>query len=70
MSWDFLADADNEVGGIQAREDIRQHLIGIIDKHQCDVNHALDRKRSPFVLVLTKTTGSHERAVKRFDAHC
>jgi hypothetical protein len=64
----FLADADNEVGGIQAREDIRQHLIGIIDKHQCDLNHNLDRKRSPFVLVLTKATRSYERAVKRFQA--
>src|SRR5262249_6809734 len=64
----FLGDPANEVGRIQAREDIRQHLIATIDRHQCDVDHALDRKKSPFVLVLTKTTGSYERAVKRFEA--
>jgi hypothetical protein len=65
----FLADPANEMGRIPAREDIRQHLIGIIDRHQCDVTHALERKGSPFSLVLTKTTGSFERAVKRFEAN-
>ena len=64
----FLADPANEVGRIAAREDMRQHLIGIIDRHQCDVKHALERKGSPYSLVLTKTTGSFERAVKRFEA--
>ena len=64
----FLADPANEVGRIPAREDIRQHLIGMIDRHQCDVRHALERKGSPYSLVLTKTTGSFERAVKRFEA--
>lgn len=64
----FLADAANEVGRIPAREDIRRHLIGIMDRHQCDVKHALERKGSPFSLVLTKTNGSFDRAVKRFEA--
>ena len=65
----FLADPANEVGRIPAREDMRQHLIGIIDRHQCDVKHSLERKGSPYSLVLTKTTGSFERAVKRFEAN-
>jgi hypothetical protein len=64
----FLADPANEVGRIPAREDARQHLIGMIGRHQCDVNHALERKGSPFSLVLTKTSGSFDRAVKRFEA--
>jgi len=64
----FLADPANEVGRIPAREDMRQHLIGMITRHQCDVKHVLERKGSPFSLVLTKTTGSYERTVKRFDA--
>ena len=64
----FLADPANEVGRIPAREDMRQHLIGMIDRHQCDVKHALERKGSPYSLVLTKTTGSFERAAKRFEA--
>jgi len=62
----FLSDAAHEVGRIPAREEMRQHLIGMIDRHQCDVKHALERKGSPYSLVLTKTTGSYERAVKRF----
>lgn len=66
----FLADPANEVGRIPAREDMRQHLIGMIGRHDCDVKHALERKRSPFSLVLTKTTGSFERTTKRFEANC
>jgi len=62
----FLADPVNEIGRIPAREDMRQHVIGMIQRHRCDVKHALERKGSPFSLVLTKTTGSFERAVKRF----
>ncbi|MDA1163552.1 MAG: hypothetical protein O3B13_10655 [Planctomycetota bacterium] len=54
----FLADSTSKVGRIPAREDLRQHLIGMIDRHQCDVAHSLERKGSPFSLVLTKTTGS------------
>src|SRR5271157_664718 len=65
----FLADPANEVGRIPAREDMRQHLIGIIDRHQCDVKHSLERKGSPYSLVLTKTSGSFERSVKRFEAN-
>ncbi len=65
----LLADPANEVGRIPAREDMRQHLISIINRHQCDVNYALERKGSPYSLVLTKTSGSFERAVKRFEAN-
>jgi hypothetical protein len=62
----FLADAANKVGRIAAREDLRRHVIGMISQHQCDVTHALERLRSPYSLVLTKTTGSYERAVRRY----
>ena len=65
----FLADPANKVRRIPAREDMRQHLIGIIDRHKCDVKHALERKGSPFSLVLTKTSGSFKRAAKRFEAN-
>jgi hypothetical protein len=64
----FLADPAHEVGRIPAREDMRQHLIGMIGRHGCDVNHALERKGSPYALVLTKTSGSFERATKQFEA--
>ena len=65
----FLADPANEIGRIPAREDMRRHLINIIDRHQCDVKHSLERKGSPYSLVLTKTSGSFERAVQRFEAN-
>jgi len=65
----FLADPANQVGRIPAREDVRQHLIGMIGRHQCDVNYALERTGSPYSLVLTKNRGSFERAVKRFEAN-
>ena len=65
----FLVDPANEVGRIPAREEMRHHLISIIDRHQCDVKHSLERKGSPYSLVLTKTSGSFERAVKRFEAN-
>lgn len=66
----FLADPTSEVGRIAAREDLRQHLIHEIAGNRYDVTHTLERKRSPFSLVLTKTTGSFKRALKRFEADC
>ncbi len=63
----ILADGANEVGRIPAREDIRRHVLDQINRHHCDVKHTLDRTRSPFSLVLTKTTGSYERAVKQYE---
>jgi hypothetical protein len=62
----FLADPASEVTRIAAPETMRGHLIDKIDRHQCDVKHALERKGSPYSLVLTKTTGSFQRAVKEF----
>lgn len=65
----FLADPENEVGRIPAREDIRRHLMDTINRHNCDVKHELERKGSPFSLVLTKTTGSFDRAVKEYETN-
>lgn len=62
----FLSDSADQVGRISAREDYRQHLITNINRHQCDVTHTLDRTRSPYTLVLTKTNGTFDRTLKRF----
>jgi hypothetical protein len=64
---DFLADPAKEVGRITAAESARGHLISNIDQHRCDVKHTLERKGRPYSLVLTKTNGSFERAVKRYE---
>jgi hypothetical protein len=63
----FLADPASEITRIPAREDMRRHLINIIGSHQCDVKHTLERKGSPYSLVLTKTSGTFERSVQRFE---
>ena len=62
-------DPDARAALARVTEDIRQHLIGSIGRHQCDVKYALERRGSPYSLVLTKTTGSFERAVKRLEAN-
>jgi hypothetical protein len=65
----FLAAPTKETGRIPAREDMRRHLIDMIDRYRCDIKHVLERTGSPFSLMLTKTSGSFERAVKRFEAN-
>lgn len=57
---------DKEVTRIAAREDLRSHVIVNIRRHQYDVSHKLERKGSPYSLVLKKTTGSYKQAVKQF----
>jgi hypothetical protein len=39
-----------------------------IGQHQCDITNTLDKGKCPYTLVLTKTTGSFDRALKRFRA--
>lgn len=66
----FLADPAAEFGRIAARDVMRQHVVDMIGLHACDVKHALEKKGSPYSLVLTKTSGSFERATRRFEADC
>lgn len=66
----FLADPALEVGRIQAREDRRLHVIGMIRDRRCDVTHTLEQRGSPYSLVLTKTTASFERATRQFHTDC
>jgi hypothetical protein len=65
----FLSDSAEKVGRISAREECRRHLIMKINDHRCDVTHTLEKGRSPYTLVLTKTSGSFNRALKRFHAN-
>jgi len=62
----FLKDSTAEVGRISAREEDRLHLIREISRHRCDVTHQLEKFRSPYTLVLTKTQESFERALRRY----
>ena len=66
----FLADPLAETGRIKAPEANRSHVIDRIRHHECDVTHKLEKKGSPYALVLTKTNGSFERQVRRHAANC
>lgn len=63
---DFLMDRDAEVGRIPAREDMRSHVIQEIERQQLDVVHSLEKRGSPFTLVLKKTQASFQRRLKRY----
>jgi len=63
---EFLRDPECEVTRIKAREDRRDHVESNIREYRCDVSHKLERIGSPHSLVLTKTTGSHEHALKQY----
>ena len=64
----ILADPHAATGRLPAREESRSHLMGSIEKHECDATHKLEKKGSPYALVFTKTSGSFERRMKRFTA--
>ncbi len=66
----FLVDPTNAVGRIAAAESSRGHLIDTIEQNRCDVKHALERKGSPYSLVLTKTNQTFDRALKQYLVDC
>ncbi len=62
----FLLDPALKETRLAAREDRRDHVVHGIRQYRCDVSHKLEKKRSPYSLVLTKTTASHERSLKQY----
>lgn len=66
----FLADPASESTRIPAVENDRVHLLNSIQKFRCDVKHTLDRQRRPYALLLTKTSASYQRSVKRYEQDC
>jgi hypothetical protein len=63
----FLADPESEIGRIRAPEGSRCHLLDQIRQYQADVEAKLERRGSPYSLVLTKTVGSFKRALARYE---
>ena len=54
---------------LRVKTGVHAHQINKIRRHECDVKHALERKGSPYSLVLTKTVGSFQRALKSYEAN-
>jgi hypothetical protein len=62
----FLADPVEKVFRFQARQDLRQHLEGVIRQDQLDVDCTTDRRPRPQVLICTKNTASYRRRLKKY----
>ncbi len=62
----FLSDPGASTTRIVARKDLRNHVEHTIVSEQLDVQTGLDRSGNTHALILTKTTGSHDRAVTQY----
>jgi hypothetical protein len=64
----FLADPHAQTYALRAAEGVRAHVKGRISINALDLTSKLQKSGSPYTLVLTKTSESHARAVKQYDA--
>ncbi|TWU50590.1 hypothetical protein Poly51_38820 [Rubripirellula tenax] len=62
----FLVSPTQETTRIAAREDRRHHLVDVIRSKKLDVTTAVEKTSSPHKLVLRKTSGSFDRALKQY----
>ena len=62
---EFLKDPDSETGIIRARKDQLHHVEQTIALRKLDAASTLDRSTRPFTSMLSKTTGSHRRAIEQ-----
>ena len=63
---EFIKTPSAEVGRIPAREDIRSHLIQQISRTRFDLTHTIEKLKTPYTLILTRTQDSFNRALKRY----
>lgn len=61
----FLADPRTESLAIPATAYERDEIIRTVNTNQCDLTHRWERTGNRYQLVVTKTLGSYERAVKQ-----
>jgi len=59
----FLKDPNTETLRFPLATDRRRHLHVIIEENMLDTTHVTERRGRPYVLVLRKTEGTHERAM-------
>jgi hypothetical protein len=62
----FLEGPHDREHRFRVREDRRQHLQGVIRRHQCDLDLRTDRGSRPHTLVCTKNTAAYEAKLKTF----
>ena len=66
----FARDAQTQVGRFRVRQDRRQHLHQVIERHDLDMTHVTERKGSPQTLVSTKTRRTYQRQCAQHKADC
>ncbi len=65
---EFLKDPIQQSGSVRDRKDALEHVVSQINRQGLDATKKqLDRSTRPFTLHLTKTNGSYQRAVKRYE---
>ena len=62
----FCKDPAAETARFPLREELRNHLQGIIEHHRLDIKHVTERRGRPYTLVCTKTRASHERRLAEY----
>jgi hypothetical protein len=62
----FVLDPVAQVHRFRVRQDRRQHLHGMIDRHGLDMTHVTERKGSPQTLVCTKDRRSYRRRCEQY----
>jgi len=62
----FVLDPVAQVHRFRVRQDRRQHLHGMIDRHGLDMTHVTERKGSPQTLVCTKDRRSYRRRCDQY----
>ena len=62
----FLDDPNESVYHFRVREDRRSHLERRISEHHCDVATRTEKKGTPYALVCTKNSASHEARLKKY----
>ena len=63
----FLADGTVETDRLTAAEYDRDHVLHQISRDQLDVSTTLSKQGRPYTLIMSKTQGSYERAVKQHE---
>ena len=61
----FLAAADEPVWQFKANEVDRQHVAHSIQRAQCDLDLATNKRGRPYTLVCTKNQASYQRRVRQ-----
>ena len=64
----FARDAEAQVGRFRVRQDRRQHLQDVINRHGFDMTYVTEQKGSPQTLICTKTRRTYHRQCEQYRA--